>query len=174
MMRPRLVPAALVFLLAACSTSGAGLPDEPLPDAFADGVPEPSGEVVLTVTTTDATHDWDHATLGLLEQHDLAIIEPFVEEEHTYTGPLWADVLRASGVDLGAAETAELRALDDFVADIPVTASALDGLVLARLEDGEQIPVADGGPVRLVFPPDNATGDNVNNWIWSIRHAAVE
>lgn len=173
-MRRRTLPATLVFLLAACSTSATGLPDGPLPDAVADGVPQPSGEVVLTVTTPDATHDWDHATLGLLEQHDLTIIEPFLEEEHTYTGPLWADVLRASGVDLEAAATAELRALDDYVADIPVTPSALDGLVLARLEDGAQIPVADGGPIRLVFPPDNPTGDNVNSWIWSIRDATVE
>lgn len=173
-MRPHTLLAALALLVVACSSPTPALPDGPLPSAFDGGVPPPEGEVVLTVATPDATHDWDHATLGLLEQHDLTIIEPFLEEEHTYTGPLWADVLRASGVDLEAAETAELRALDDYVADIPVTPSALDGLVLARLEDGAQIPVADGGPIRLVFPPDNPTGDNVNSWIWSIRHATVE
>lgn len=173
-MRLRTLPVTLVLLLTACTASGPGLPDGPLPAAFDGGVPSPSGEVVLTVATADATHDWGLATLGLLEQHDLAVREPFVEEEHTYTGPLWADVLRASGVDLEAAEMVELRALDDFVADIPVTPSALDGLVLARLEDGDQIPVADGGPIRLVFPPGNPTGDNLNNWIWSIRHATVE
>lgn len=172
MIRARHLP-VLLLLLSACAGTSPTLPDDPLPAAFDTGVPAPDGEVVLTVTVRGESHDWDLATLGRLEQHDLSILEPFVEEEHTYTGPLWADVLRASGVDLETADTAEMVALDDFVADIPVTAAALDGLLLARLEDGDPIPVARGGPIRLVFPPDNAVGDNSNNWIWSVRSATV-
>ena len=160
--------------LVGCSRAAAELPDHPLPAAFDDGVPEPSGEVTLTVTADDAEHEWDLATLGLLPQHDLTIIEPFVEEEHTYTGPLWADVLRASGVDLAAAGPVEVVALNDYVADLATDAEALDGLLLAHLEDGEQISVADGGPLRLVFPPDNPAGENLNNWVWSVRTASVE
>lgn len=173
-MRTQWLPAALLVVLAACSSPAPTLPSGPLPSAFDDGVPTPDGEVVLTVTTGGQDHDWDLATLELLEQHDLSIHEPFVEEDHTYTGPLWADVLRASGVDLSAAETAEMVALDDFVADIPVTPAALDDLLLARLEDGAPIPIEDGGPIRLVFPPGNPAGDNANNWIWSVRRATVE
>lgn len=159
--------------VAGCSGAGAQLPDGPLPTTFEDGVPEPSGEVVLTVTSTDAEHDWDLATLARLPQHDLTILEPFIEEEHTYTGPLWADVLRASGVDLAAAGPVEVTALDDYVIDLPTDAETLDGLLLARLEDGQEIPVAGGGPIRLVYPPDNPTGKNTNNWAWSVRSATV-
>ena len=159
--------------VAACSGGDSGLDVAPLPAAFADGVPAPTGPVVLTVTTDDGVVDWDLATIGLLDQQDLTIIEPFVDEEHTYTGPLWADVLRASGVDLAAGRTVELVALDDYVAEIPTDATTLDGTLLAHLEDGESIPIARGGPIRLVFPPDNPAADNANNWIWSIRTARV-
>lgn len=172
---PRLFPAAaaaaLAAVLATCS-GGAALPSDPLPAAFDQGVPPPSGEVVLTVETPDGSHDFDLATLELLEQHELTIVEPFVDAEHTYRGPLWADVLRAAGVPLDGRDV-ELVALDDFVTDIPTDAGALDGLVLASTEDGEPIPIAAGGPLRLVFPPGNETGANLNNWIWSVRSAAA-
>lgn len=167
------IVAMCVLALGACSSDAPSLPDEPLPAAVAQGVPEPTGEVVLTVTVDGTSHDWDRAALELLEQQDLTVFEPFVEAEHTYTGPLFADVLRASGADLEASTTAQLVALDDFVADLTLDASTLDGLVLAHREDGGAIPVARGGPTRLVFPPDNPAGDNVNNWIWSIRTVSV-
>lgn len=167
------VALGLVAALMGCSETSPELPEDPLPAAFEDGVPEPTGEVVLTVTTADTEHDWDIATLERLPQRDLTILEPFVDEEHTYTGPLWADVLRASGVDLTTAGPVEVVALDNFVVDLPTDAETLDGLVLAHLEDGERIPIAEGGPIRLVFPPTNPAGENLNNWAWSVRSATV-
>ena len=169
--RQHLLPLTVAAVLAACS-GGGGLQAAPLPAAFDDGVPRPSGEVVLTVASPDGRHDFDLATLGLLEQHELTVLEPFVEREHTYRGPLWADVLRAAGVPLDGRDV-ELVALDDFVTDIPTDAAALDGLLLASTEDGRPIPIAAGGPLRLVFPPGNETGANLNNWIWSLRTAAA-
>lgn len=172
--RVQIAVLALAVALTGCfSTSPPAVEWEPLPAAFDDGVPAPTGEVVLSVEVDGTTHEWDLAALEALEQHDLTIIEPFIEEERTYTGPLWGDVLRASGVDLDEAHVAELVALDDFVADIPVEDDTLDGLLLARLEDGAVIPLEAGGPIRLVYPPDNPTGENANNWIWSIRRATV-
>lgn len=175
--RARLLAAAVGLLAAAalsgCSGATAELPDGSLPAAFDDGVPEPTGEVVLTVVTDDAEHDWDVATLAELPEQDLRITEPFVDEEHTYTGPLLGDVLRASGVDLAAGDTVEVLALDDFVADLALDGETLDGLVLAHAEDGDPIPIEAGGPIRLVFPPDNPAGENPNNWVWSVRTATV-
>lgn len=169
----------LAFLLvcvtaAGCAAAPATSDRAPLPDVFGDGVPAPTQDVVLTVVTDDGDSDWDLPTLGLLAQQDLTIIEPFVDEEHTYTGPLWADVLRASGVDLDEGREVQLVALDDYVAEIPTDVDTLDGVVLASREDGEEIPVAAGGPIRLIWPPENPGAENNNNWIWSIRSAQVE
>lgn len=167
-----LLATTLPLALGACSNA-AGTADTALPAAFDQGVPEPTGEVVLTVATDDATHDWDLETLAILDQHDLTIVEPFIDKEHTYTGPLWRDVLRGSGVDVDAGREVELLALDDYVSEIPTDAETLRGVLLAYLEDGEEIPVARGGPIRLVFPDDNPARENVNNWVWSIRSARV-
>jgi hypothetical protein len=159
---------------AGCAASPATSGPTPLPDAFSDGVPAPTEQVVLTVVTEDGDTDWDLSTLGLLAQQDLTIVEPFVDEEHTYTGPLWADVLRASGVDLDGGREARLVALDDYVAEIPTDVESLDGVLLASREDGEEIPIAAGGPIRLIWPPENPGAENNNNWIWSIRSARIE
>jgi hypothetical protein len=170
---------ALSFLLvcatvAACAADPGVTELAPLPDAFSDGVPAPTEQVVLTVVTDDGDADWDLPTLGQLAQQDLTIIEPFVDEEHTYTGPFWADVLRASGVDLEGGQEARLVALDDYVAEIPAVVGFLDGVLLATREDGEAIPIAAGGPIRLIWPPENPGAENNNNWIWSIRSARIE
>ncbi len=180
--RPRAFgPAAVVLLalvagllLTACSTGPGDEARPALPAAFDDGVPAATGEVVLTVTDAEGTTvDWDLDTLAMLDQQDLTIIEPFLDEEHTYTGPLWADVLRASGIDLDAGHEIELVALDDYVAEIPTDATTLDRALLAHLQDGEPMAIDDGGPIRLVYPPDNPASENANNWIWSIRTARV-
>ena len=128
-LRSVLIAVALPLVLGACSSTA--VPDDaPLPAAFDQGVPEPSGDVVLTVANDDASHDWDLATLGILDQHDLTIFDQFADAEHTYTGPLWRDVLRASGVDVDAGREVELVALDDYVAEIPTDAETLRGVLL--------------------------------------------
>ena len=154
--------------LVACTSAG-GEEASTLPATFDEGVPAPTGRVVLTVSSDAGSVDWDVETLALLDQQTLTIVEPFLDEEHTYTGPLWRDVLRASGVDVG--DLVELVALDEYVAEIPTDADTLDGVVLAHLDDGAPIAIADGGPIRLIWPDDNDGRENANNWIWSIRSA---
>lgn len=164
---------ACLLALAGCASEDDG-PRPALPSQFDDGVPTATGEIVLTVTTEAGdTVDWDLDTLAMLDQQQLTIVEPFIKEERTYTGPLWADVLRASGVDLDAGNEVELVALDDYVAQIPTDRTTLDRAVLAHLEDGQPLAIEDGGPIRLVYPPDNPASENDNNWIWSIRTARV-
>lgn len=164
----------VLLAAAACTSTPEGSERAPLPAAFDDGVPAATDETVLTVTDEDGTTvPWDLATLAMLDQRQLTIVEPFLDEEHTYTGPLWADVLRASGVDLDAGHEVELVALDDYVTQLPTDATTLDRAVLAHLQDGAPIPISEGGPIRLVYPPDSPAADNANNWIWSIRAARV-
>lgn len=173
-MRRAVATVAAATLLGACTSAGpdaAG--DAPLPAAFADGVPAPTGEVVLSITTDGDEAVWDLATLELLEQHELSMVEPFVDVETTFTGPLWVDVLRASGIDTGGDADIELRAIDDYVIVLPTDATAIGGTLLATGDAGEPIPVEFGGPVRLVFPDDVALGDNLNHWIWSLRWGEV-
>lgn len=168
------VALSTALTLVGCSETPDPTPVESLPAAFDDGVPAPAGEVVLTLETDDATVEWDLATLEELPLHELELFEPFVEEDLRFTGPLWIDVLRASGVELEEGRAVELVALDEYVSVVPADLDALEGVMLATREEGEAIPLERGGPIRLVYPPDNETGKNLNAWIWSIVSGEVE
>ena len=170
---PRRLLLALVALLvlAACgSTDTVAATSAPLPEVFEEGVPDPAGDVLLTVDPLDGEPvDWDRAALELLPQRELTLFEPFIDEERTFTGPLWWDVLRASGVEPG--RDVDLVALDDYTASLPADPEVLARTVLALTDQGAPIPIDAGGPVRLVYPDGDALADNPNNWIWSIRRA---
>lgn len=185
-MRTRQVATGLVVAVAVAVAAGLALSEvgrgtaadptlAPLPDAFADGVPAPADEVVLSLSVDTEVVDWDLATLGLLDQQELTILEPFVERTITFRGPVWVDVLRASGADVGpdGHELAVLTALDDYVTELPVAASALGETMLATSADDAPIGIDEGGPIRLVFPDDSPLAENANHWIWSLRSGVV-
>ena len=172
--RSRALLAILCALLfAACGPDASTIAARaPLPDSFDDGVPAPSGDVVLTVVPEgDAPVDWDIDALRMLPQQQLTLFEPFIDQERTFSGPLWWDVLRASGVEPG--RDVDLIALDDYTASLPADREVLAQTLLAVTDQGERIPIDAGGPVRLVYPDGDPLADNPNNWIWSIRRAEV-
>jgi hypothetical protein len=41
-------------------------------------------------------------------------------------------------------------------------------LLATRTGDGGAIPIAEGGPIRIVFADGVASGANANQWIWSV------
>jgi hypothetical protein len=161
------------LLLPSCSAQrGAEIA---LPAVFDDGAPPPTGLVVLTIEGASATADWDLLTLGALPQIERTQLEPFVAGERTFQGPLLVDVLRASGFDVtdGSITEIDLVALDDFRATLPTDGDSLDGVMLATLDGGVLISLEDGGPIRIIFPDDNDLGDNLDNWVWSLRTGTV-
>jgi hypothetical protein len=161
------------LLLASCSAPrGAEIA---LPAMFDDGAPAPTGLVVLTIEGASAAADWDLLTLGELPQIERTQLEPFVAGERTFQGPLFVDVLRASGIDVtdGSMTEIDLVALDDFRATLPTDGDSLDGVMLATLDGGVPISLEDGGPIRIIFPDDNDLGDNLDNWVWSLRTGTV-
>ncbi len=174
MRRPFLLAAIGAALLLASCSSDAPV-DITLPAAFDDGVPEPAGEVILSIETAGVVSEWDRQSLSELDQVERTQLEPFIQEVRTFRGPLLTHVLAASGVDVSAGSEAqiELIALDDFRATLPADASSLEGVMLATLDGGAIIPLEEGGPIRVIFPEENEVGENLNNWIWSLRSGVV-
>jgi hypothetical protein len=138
----------------------------------------PHDEAALTFMGAVArTNSPDGAALdlALIEQLDPVegeVYEPWTEADLGFRGVLLRDVLDLVGVDPDATTVAFL-AHDDYVVELPIE-DIDDSVVLAtRLANGDPIPVAVGGPTRLLFLDDGIEIADPDNWIWSIATVTV-
>jgi hypothetical protein len=117
----------------------------------------PDGPVVLTisgkVTNPNAgqTAAFSMRMIEALPQQTFKTRTPWYAQPVEFTGPLLRDVLAAAGAT-GTRITA--LALNDYKTEIPFADINQHPLVLARLRDGQPMPVRDKGPLFLVYPYD--------------------
>jgi hypothetical protein len=166
------------------SGGGDGASDAPASaTAAADPVavkplPAPSGERVLRIKgvkngNVGATETaLDFATLDRAATTKLTIVEPFVKRKMTFSVIPMAEVLQRAGVDPSARQL-YMHALDDYHVDLP-TAGLKDAGYLATRLDGKKIPIAKGGPIRLLFSGNGKLARDTDNWIWSFDEARVK
>lgn len=134
-------------------------------------VPAPQRQVLrvsgVTGGNAGATTRFDLATLERLPQVRVTLDEPFRNRRMTFTGPLVEDVLDVAGAPADAT-LSRWHALDDYRLRLGVPDLVRDRAVLATREGGRPIAVAEGGPIRVVFPDGVPLGRNDDNWIWSV------
>ena len=156
-------------------------------DAPALAVPEPvavkpllapKGEPILRIkgvksgNVSASATELDFATLDQAATETLTIREPFVKRKMTFTGIPMDELLRRAGVD-PSARSLYMHALDDYHVDLPIAGLKAAGFLATRA-DGQKIPIAKGGPVRLVFRGHGELARDTDNWIWSFDSARVE
>jgi hypothetical protein len=135
-------------------------------------LPAPAGEAVLRITgvargnVTARTTKVDLATLDAVAHESVTVHEPFLKHDVTFTGVRMSELLRRAGVK-ASAHTLHMHALDDYQVDLPIAEFATDGMLATRA-DGKPIPIAKGGPIRLIFTASSAIAANTDNWIWSL------
>lgn len=140
--------------------------------AVPEALPAPKGKTVLRVTgavrgnSGPHTTKVDFATLDRLARERVTVHEPFLKRDIAFTGIRMGTLLQSAGVD-ASARRLYMHALDDYHVDLPV-ADLTDGALLATRENGRRIPLAAGGPIRLVFTGETKLARNTDNWIWSI------
>jgi hypothetical protein len=141
-------------------------------------VPAPVGKPVLTLKGAVTNRNdgaavvFDLRTLEAMATATLSTFEPFVKKDMTFTGVPMADLLARAGIASGATRV-RLQALDDYKVELSVADFADRRVLLATKADGASIPVAKGGPIRLVFPADSTVGKNRDLWIWSVDAMTV-
>ena len=164
----------VVVVLAAC---GGGSPAPEVARGPVD-VPAPTGDVVLSVSgevgrpNVGPRFRADLAGLESLGLVDFVVADPFVGADLALSGVLLDTVLASAGV----AGDAPLRwvALDQYEVYFTRSELAAEGAYLATRQDGAPIEIADGGPIRVVFPDDDGTlGRDSNQWIWSVVEVTV-
>lgn len=113
----------------------------------------PAGKVVLSVAAGSAPRsDFDMAMLEKLPQHTFTTKTPWYPQPRTFTGPLLRDVLGAAAA---AGTTLRLVALNDYKIEMPLADAQQYDVIVARLMDGEAMPVRDKGPLFVVYPFDS-------------------
>ena len=146
----------------------------PAPRAPDERLPVPAGDPVLTITgRVERTNvgqalRLDADGMDALGRIRIELYEPWVKQRMSFQGVWLADVLAAAGVD-GGATGLHLTALDNYQVDLPIADVRAGGVLLAtRNGDGGAIPIAEGGPIRIVFADGVEAGANANQWIWSL------
>jgi len=157
------------FALSACSSgadaSGPAASVVPVAEAL------PAAEVDATISVVGGdgqVMSW--AEVEELGMTELAIFEPFIEEDTVFQGPLLSEVFAALGIVEGSVEVLAVNEYG-FTADVaewPIDA------VLATRERGEPIPGESGGPFRVVFPDDSEWVDNFDAWVWSVDRFVID
>jgi hypothetical protein len=190
---PTLGLVAILALAAGCggratpSATGVGAPADPTPSKVVRAptllpgqpIPAPTGKPVLTLTgKISATNKgsaivFDQATIDRLGQVQITVYEPWVKQDMTFRGVWLADLLTVADAST-TASSLRMTALDDYRAEVTMTAVRAGGMLLAtRAGDGSAIPVADGGPTRLVYVNGIKSGANADLWIWSLKTIEV-
>lgn len=173
MRRATKIAAAVALLaLAGCTAAPEPAPtpsDESAYGGFAIDPPAPD-EVVLTIDGA-STVDFTYAELQQLATVEISIREPFVKLEQSFTGVPLGDLLAIAGVEDDA--TIETIALNDYRYTDTVGQWTGNDALLAVFRDGEQIPMDQGGPIRIVFDESSPAFQLLDAWNWSLRSIVV-
>lgn len=181
-----LLAAVLVTTLGACGASDGSAAPAPAPTGTpaaatvasllpGDAVPPPTGRVVLVVRGGTTTNVGDELHLDLDQLEALGTVEHTIDDAMatgrtaTFSGPRVRDLLAVAGA--GDATTMHTIALNDYVADVPVSDAAEMSLIVATRMDGEPMSVADYGPTRFVYPTDEVQLDQATyepRWVWQL------
>lgn len=149
--------------------------------ALADGLPEPTGRTVLTVSgqlgQTNKGKDavFDMGMLEALPQHSFTTRTPWYDRPVKFTGPLLSDLLaavKAKGTTIHA------TAINDYTIRIPVADAKAHGVIVARLLDDQPMAVRDKGPLFVVYPFDSKaelrTSTYYERSIWQLKRMGIE
>jgi hypothetical protein len=137
----------------------------------------PTGRVVLTIEfkASGRKVDFDMAMLEKLPQRSFTTGTPWYPKPRTFTGPLLRDVLAAAGA---SGTQLRLIALNDFKVGMPASDADKYDVVLARLLDGQPMPVREKGPLFVIYPydsnPELQSELFFNRSAWQLRTIEVQ
>jgi hypothetical protein len=178
--------AAAVVVLAGCGktepSGGSAVTHAPVPSlsVLPLSIPEPTGAALLTVSgkitggNQGSSLVLDSSAVAGLAKVELTFNDPFKKKPLTLRGVWVADLLAAAHVE-DSAQKIHMTALDDYTVDLTMADVRAGGVFLAVADaKGAALPVADGGPTRIVFADGTAAGANSDQWIWSLVTVEVQ
>ncbi|MEH0072007.1 molybdopterin-dependent oxidoreductase [Pannonibacter sp. Pt2-lr] len=123
----------------------------------------PSGPVSMTMEEIEA--------LGL---ESLTTVTPWHDGEVTFEGVPFAKLMAHAGVQGGMVE---VMALNSYFVQMPFDDVVQAKGLLATRQNGKHMPVADKGPLFLIFPfsdrPELKTESYYSRAVWQIRQITI-
>ena len=135
---------------------------------------EPPGpdDVVLTVNVRGLLNTFSMSQLAALPVTDLQLFEPFMHQNTQFTGVAMSDIFKANGIV--ASDVAITVALNDYKYSNNAENFISSNAVIAYQQNGQNIPMDRGGPIRIVFPDGAELSKVLDAWNWSIFEIVIE
>ena len=142
-----------IVLSLVCSVGFAGA-------GFADQIPVPTGDVILTITGDIAqnnvgeTLQFDFAALAALDKTVFETSSIWTDGKHTFEGVSLNLFLEKIGSESESA-TLFATAINDYTVEIPASDAVDSGPIIAYMMDGKEMSVRDKGPLWVIYPYDS-------------------
>jgi hypothetical protein len=94
-----------------------------------------------------------------------------VKQRIEFTGVPMATLFEAAGIT--GDTVVNTIALNDYAYDAPASVFTDSDAIIAVGQAGGDIPVRQGGPIRVVFPDDTPGATTLEAWNWSIERIEV-
>ena len=171
------VALSLLALLAGCSSASTktatATPSPSASNPYGAGCkvdPPKATDVVLTVTGA-TSHAYTMGELTSLATKTIDIYEPFVKARQTFAVVSMTDLLNTAGFK--PAQKVETLALNDY-AFVDTAAHFIDNnAYIAISRNAADIPMDQGGPIRIVFEDSSAYAKNLDAWNWSLKSIGI-
>jgi hypothetical protein len=127
-----------------------------LPAQAAD-LPEPQGDVVLTVSgnvatvNRDGTAVLDREMLAAMPQTKFETATIWTDGAHVFQGVLLKDLVEALGI---TGSVLRATAINDYAIEIPLSDAVDGGPIIAYLFDDKEMSLREKGPLWVVYPYD--------------------
>jgi hypothetical protein len=137
--------------------------------ALAQDLPQPEGEVLLTVsgaistTNNGSTAEFDLDMLKALDDTTIETTTIWTEGTQVFQGVSLNVLMTRLGIDGG---TLRATAINDYAVEIPVSDATPEGPILAYLLNGDTMSIRDKGPLWVIYPYD-ANSDYRSEVIYS-------
>jgi len=149
------------------------------PRAGADGLPQPTDDVLLTVkgsvtnTNVDGEARFDREMLEALGVTTLVTATPWHKQGTVFDGVPAARLMKAAGAE---GSTALAIAANDYRIEIPVSDFAKYDVMLAMRINGEELTLRTKGPIWLIYPEsvDLPESERAERMIWQLIELRVE
>lgn len=146
----------------------------------ATSLPQPAGEVVLTVSgnvgvTNGADGaEFDMEMLAALPQREITTYTPWTEGAIVFEGVPVSSLLDAVAAK---GETVTATALNDYKVELPLEDLTGRNALIAIRMNGEPMSVREKGPLWIVYPvdaPEDLSRAMMRTMVWQLRRIGVE